>query len=168
MAHEPLVYDVYTNADPAELSDIQLHIFRMWAVWATGGMALGGKILRNPTGKYASSIRMESHGLSHVGILADENIAPEAGILESGHPAFDLKDHLQFGRTYPIHYGGGHAARGVFGAANSRGQFLTGFARIGPNTRPDAFIIPAMSAYQPGLELAKIAAKMAGGGIISW
>jgi len=167
MTKDHIVYTILTNADPSELSDIQLEIYHQWVNFATGGMALNHKVIRNPSGRYAKSIRMESHGLNVVGILADETIAPEAGILETGHGEIDLKEHLQAG-TYPIHYGGGHAARGVFGAANSRGQFLTGFARIGPNSKPGSFVIPAMPAYQPGLELAKIAAKLAGGGTVSW
>ena len=161
---DSIVYDVWTNADPAQLNDIQLEIFRQWSVFATGGMALNGKILKNPGGRYARSLRMEGAGsLNHVAIIADDRVAPEAHFLESGHDEVDLKKYLKPGKAYPLHYGGGQAARGVFGAPRMGGQFLTGWARMGPNSAPDSWIIPAMPAYAPGLTLAQEALKMAGG-----
>jgi hypothetical protein len=165
---DSIVYDVWTNADPAQLTEIQLEIFRQWSVFATGGMALNGKIIKNPGGRYARSLRMESGGLNHVGIIADESIAPEAHFIEGGHDEVDMKKYLTPGKSYPLHYGGGAAARGVFGAPRAGGQYMTGFARMGPNSKPGSWIIPAMPAYAPGRALAEAAAKMGGGGTVSW
>ena len=161
-----VTYDVWTNADPAELTDIQLEIFRQWSVFASGGMALNGKIIKNPGGNYARSIRMESGGLNHVGIIADDSIAPEAHFLEVGHDEVDMKKYLEPGKSYPLHYGGGQAARGGFGAPRMGGQYMVGFARMSANST--GWIIPAMAAYAPGLALAQEAAKMAGGGRVSY
>lgn len=158
-----VVYDVYTNADPDELSDIQLEIFRQWSVFATGGMAIGGKMIRNPTGKYAASIKMTGDGLNSVGVIAT---APEADILEEGHKAYDMKPGLRDGQHYPMNFGGGHAARGTFGKANGRGQYLTGWATFSQGST--GWVIPEMKAYNTGLELAKLAAKLAGGGTVAF
>jgi len=165
---DSIVYDIWTNASPEDLTDIQLEIFRMWSSFATGGMSLNHKIIRNPGGRYARSLRMEQHGLNSVAVLADESIAPEAHFLEGGHDEIDMKKYLTPGKSYPLHYGGGEAARGVFGAPRAGGQYLTGFARMGPNSKPGSWIIPAMPAYAPGLALAQEAAKMAGGGRVSY
>jgi hypothetical protein len=160
--NDPIIYDVWTNADPAQLTDIQLEIFRQWSVFAAGGMALNGKVIKNPGGRYARSIRMESGGLNHVAIIADESIAPEAHFLEAGHDAVDMKKYLTPGKAYPLHYGGGQAARGTFGAPRGDGQYMIGMARFSANARPDSWIIPPMMAYAPGRALAELAAKMAG------
>jgi len=165
---DSIIYDVYTSADPTELTDIQLEIFRMWSSFATGGMSLNHKIIRNPGGRYARSLRMEQHGLNSVAVLADEAIAPEAHFLEVGHDEVDLKKYLTPGKSYPLHYGGGSAARGVFGAPRAGGQYMTGFARMGPNSAPGSWIIPSMPAYAPGQKLAELAAKLAGGGTVNW
>jgi len=168
MALAPIKYDIYTNADPSELTEIQLEIYRIWSNFATGGLTLNHKMIKNPGGRYARSLRMEQHSLNSVAILSDESIAPEAHWLESGHDPVDLKKYLTPGKAYPLHYGGGEAAHGVFGAAGAKGQYMVGFARMGPNSDPNSWIIPRMEAYAPGLALAQEAAKMAGGGTISY
>ena len=156
---DSVCYDVWTNASPEDLTEIQLEIFRQWSVFASGGMALNGKIIKNPGGNYARSIRMESEGLNHVAVIADESIAPEAHFLEVGHDSVDMKKYLEPGKSYPLHYGGGQAARGVFGAPRVGGQYMVGFARM--SARSTGWIIPAMPAYGPGLALAQAASKMA-------
>lgn len=168
----PTVYDVYTNADPGEISEVSLAIYLEWLEFAEGLGRIGGKRLVHPTGKYAKSLSMSKEGLNHTAIIADEKVAPEALWLEVGHGPVDLKESLTQGRAYPIHRGGGlswhpgsaghyqHPALDM--TASAKGQYLVAYARVG-NT---GWVIPAMEAYEPGFELAKKAAEALGGRVV--
>ena len=175
-ATDPIVYDVHTSADPATLNDIGIEIFRLWVEFALGARRLGGKMIAHPTGRYAASLSYRRYGESRVAIIADERIAPEAGILETGHGRVDLKQKLQMGRTYPMHRGtmgaatpgmsvrapGGKVSRishrGAAGMwATARESGFAGFATVGTA----GWIIPAMPAYAPARILAHLAALRA-------
>lgn len=171
---DPLVYDVYTDLPPDELNAVGRHVFKLWLDFALGRSELGGRRLLHPTGRYASSIEFRQTGRSRVAIVADENVAPEAGILETGHGAVDLLQKLTPGRVYPMHRGTGGAApviatgrgaRRVWAAVRAAG--FSGYATVprarragARNTsgRGPAWTIPPMPAYAPARILAQLAA----------
>jgi hypothetical protein len=169
MPAHPTTYDVYTNADPEEISEVALDLYKEWLDFAEGLGRIGGRRLVHPTGRYAKSLRLDRGDLQHVAIIADEKVAPEALWLEVGHGSFDLKESLVRGKAYPIHRGGmlswhppsasgfQHPALGM--EASHRGQFLVAWARVGGT----GWIVPAMPAYEPGLHLAREAARRLGG-----
>ncbi len=167
-------YEVQTDLPAWAVSQISLEIFRMWVNFAQGAETLGGRRIMYPTGRYASSIRSQALGVATVAIAADEDVAPEAAWIESGHKPYDMKKALMRGRGYPMHRmpgagPGGLARTGYTGPISSRktmwaaarGSEFNGFASIGPNAPADSWIIPAMPAYSPALNLAIVAAKMA-------
>lgn len=168
------IYVVKTNLDPEGVTEVALAMFRKWIDFAMGKAALGGKMLIYPTGRYAASIQYRQEGEATVAIIADAAIAPEAAVLETGHVMVDLKKKLTEGRAYPMHrftssrapgglrrIGGGPAGfRPQMWAAVRRGE-ANGFASFGPNSDPDSWIIPAMPAYSPALNLSILAKQMA-------
>lgn len=170
-------YVVKTDLDPTQLNRVGLHIFALWLDFALGNSVLNGRRIVYPTGKYAASLSFRQVGESAVAVVADEDIAPEAAVLESGHGPVDLKTRLAHGRAYPMHrpVGGNQAATGVrrVGSgppglrpsvwAEVRGREASGFASIGPNSPPDSWIIPPMTAYSPAATLARMASTIARG-----
>lgn len=168
MAASSPIYHIYTNLEPEELDDLALEIYKEWLAFAEGRKGFGGKIIRNPSGNYAKALKIDKLDLNHVAVIADEHIAPEALSLEVGHGPIDLKRSLKRGKTYPIHRGGtmfhypslgGNFNPYTGGAANSRGQFLVGFARVGTT----GWIIPPMRASHAVKDIAKQAARSVGG-----
>jgi hypothetical protein len=169
-------YEVQTDLPAWAINQISLEIFRMWVSFAEGGEPLGGRKIAYPTGRYASSIRSQTMGVATVAIMADENIAPEAAWIESGHKPYDMKKALMRGRGYPMHrppgegnfgtrrlgYTGPISRRRTMWAAARSSEF-SGFASIGPNSPADSWIIPEMPAYSPALNLAIAAANIADG-----
>lgn len=172
-----IVYDVFTDMDPDQLNAVGQEVFLKWIDFALGKEPLGGRRLMHPTGRYASAIEFRASNRARVAIVADENIAPEAGILETGHGAVDLLQKLTPGRTYPMHRGTGGAAPQIAtgrGArriwASVRAAGFAGFATV-PRTRTPgssntsrtgpAWVIPAMPAYSPALILAQWVAEKA-------
>jgi hypothetical protein len=91
------VYEIYTNLDPLQLSELASETFKTWLQFALGQQELAGKRLRHPSGRYASAISWRRNGLSRVSILADEDAIPEVGAIEYGHSEIDLKEHMLFG-----------------------------------------------------------------------
>lgn len=173
---EGTTYVVKTNLDPAALNQVGLAIFAKWLDFAMGQAVLGGKRIVYPTGRYAAALQYRQVGEAAVAIIADEDVAPEAAILEKGHASIDLKTRLMMGRGYPMHraQGGNRTPGGlrrVGGAgppgltpkiwADIRTTEGTGFASIGPNSPPGSWIIPPMAAYSPALTLSNIATAMA-------
>lgn len=172
-------YIVRTNLPPAAVTSIGVEIFLMWLDFAMGGSALNGKKIHYPSGRYAASISIKQVDPNTVAIVADENIAPEAAILETGHRSFDMKTVSSLsGRALPMHRPTGAVAgvplkrigAGPKGAgpkpsmwAEVRGREGSGFASFGPNSAPDSWIIPPMAAYSPALTLSVLARKMAAG-----
>jgi len=148
----------------------------------------------HPTGRYAASISMRRYGsrrgsrgpgqvpirtINHVAIIADESLAPEAAILETGHGPIDMLQHLSPGRSYPI-FGDAQTPSAVSGASFPTSSYgrsrvrkmwavsrqLTGFRRTpsasggrkASNTSGTgkAWTIPAMPAYHPAQILADL------------
>jgi hypothetical protein len=168
------IYDIRTNLPPEAVNRIGLELFERWMSFAMGGLSLGSKRLIYPTGRYAASLSYRREGEATVALIADEAIAPEAGILEHGHGPVDLKTRLQHGVAYKMHRWPG-STRGTtlrrIGArpaqprvwAVVRDAAFSGYAAIGPHSAPDSWIIPAMPAYSPALTLAQMARRMTGG-----
>lgn len=170
-----ITYVVRTNLPPEAVSRIATEIFARWLDFALGRGSLNGKRLVYPSGRYASSIQYRQEGESTVAIIADESVAPEAGILEQGHGPVDLKAKLRPGR-YPMHrYPGSNAGGGLRRVGSSvkglkpsiwaeaRAREFSGYATLSENSPPGSWIIPAMPAYSPALVLAAMAKKMAAG-----
>ena len=169
----PIVYDVFTDLDPDRLNEVGRETFLKWLDFATGLSELGGRRIAHPTGRYASSIRYRRFGQSRVAIVADESVAPEANLLETGHGPVDLLGKLHPGRTYPMHRGTGGAGPYVGGGARApkmwamaRAAGFSGFATTpgsaaarGPTNTSGtgaAWTIPAMPAYAPAQILADL------------
>lgn len=89
------VYDVYTDLDPDQLTEVAKETFRMWLMFALGNDTAIGKGLMNPTGRYAASISWKKTGVSRVSIIADEKIAPEAARIEDGADGHNMKVMLE-------------------------------------------------------------------------
>lgn len=94
-SHPP--YVVHTNLDPLQLTEIAAETFFVWLKFALGQQTLEGKKLKHANGRYAASIRWRRTGVAKVAIIADENVAPEAGAIEYGRPAIDMKEHQLYG-----------------------------------------------------------------------
>ena len=169
-----LTYVVRTNLPPAALTELGVEMFVMWLDFALGSGTLNGKRLYYPTGRYANSLRFEQRDASTVAIVADEGMAPEAAILESGHRSFDMKTTVQGGsRRVPMHRRPGsqpgvplrRTGAGPPGLrpsvwAEVRGKEATGFATLSANSPAGSWVIPAMTPYSPGLTLAAMARRM--------
>jgi hypothetical protein len=193
----PKIDIIGTDVDPNYLNQVGLEIFHKWIDFARGRTALGGKTILYPTGRYAASITMRRYGtrrgarvpgdiptrtVTHIAIIADEKLAPEAAILETGHAQIDMLQHLAPGRAYPIHrnaptpagiVSGPDFPRTSYGRAQVRKLWAVsreigarGYARTpknmaarGPSntsgTGP-AWTIPAMPAYAPAQILADL------------
>lgn len=179
-----VTYVVRTDLPPERVTAIGLEVFRLWMDFALGRGTVNGRRVVYPTGRYAASLSMQRDGEAVV-VAADESVAPEVAILESGHMAVDLKTKLQHGRAYPMHRAPGSTpgtsllrigsgppgkprigvgSRGVAAVrrpmmyANLRASTASGFASIGSNST--GWIIPAMPAYAPAATLARMAASM--------
>jgi hypothetical protein len=167
-----VVYVVRTNLPPEAVNFIGQYVYALWVGFALGREVLNGKRLIYPTGRYAASIQFKKEGQSAISVIADEEIAPEAAILESGHGPVDLKTKLMHGRPYPMHRTPGGGAGGLRRAgggpastkpsvwADIRAGEFSGVASIGPNSPPDSWIIPAMTPYAPGMVIATMMRQM--------
>lgn len=168
------VYIVKTNLPPEQVMEIGVEVFLRWMSFAIGATALeNGKKIMYPSGRYASSISIKKTGEASVAIVADESIAPEAAVLESGHAAIDLKTKLQHGRPYPMHRAVGGNVPGLRRVGSGPPGFSpriwaevkqresSGFASIGPNSPAGSWIIPPMVAYSPAAVLASMAQQQA-------
>lgn len=175
-----LTFDVMTDLEPEYLSEAAIAVFQMWVEFALGQTELNGHKIENPTGRYASSISMRAYGERRIAIISNSKIAPEADILETGHPAIDLKKRLTPGRVYPMHRGSGFTHVGGGGRAGYRGTRkmwakarsagAAGFATVPTHITPenaDSWIIPEMPAYSPARLLATLAREhLANGGTL--
>ena len=140
------VYAVHTDLPPETITAVGLEIAKLWAEYALGADTPGLKRIEHPTGRYASAIQFRKEGVATVSIVADENVAPEAAILETGHKPVDLKTKLQHGRRYPMHREGGR---------------YTGMSAPVPlSSTGRNWVIPEMKAYTPARTFAKMAAAM--------
>ena len=178
--------DVYSELQPKQLNAIGLAVFRAWTEFSLGQRALGGRRLRQPTGKYASSLRFEVIGKNHVAVISDDGIAPHAKIIESGHRQVDMLDYLTPGRAYPITrtmfkpVPGAATSYAVYPGTGKRARTGSGLVRAGrfvpsvtgivrtPSSRAavqgrtntsgrgPAWTIPAMPAYSPARLIAAL------------
>lgn len=161
-------YDVMTDMDPQTVTAVSREIYRRWVDFALGRSKLGINTLMHPTGRYASSIQFKRWSATKISVFTDDNLAPEAEILEHGHGPIDLKKKLQPGKAYPMHRG----REGQFGSAGygkpvlnrtvagrmkniwarPRARGFTGFARVPTKitaANATSWIIPRMPAYAP-------------------
>lgn len=90
------VYDVFTDLDPQQLTQVAVETYYKWLQFAVGDAEIGGKKLKHPTGRYAASLSWKKTGVAKVAIIADESVAEEVGILESpdGRGAYSMKDKM--------------------------------------------------------------------------
>lgn len=95
-----VVYDVFTDLDPAQLTEVAMETYRIWLQFALGQGNLTGRKIANPSGRYAASLSWSQTGPNRVTILADESIAPEASYIESGTPGADVKQMLARNTKY--------------------------------------------------------------------
>lgn len=175
-----ITYVVRTDLPPEGVTRVAVELFTLWMNFALGGEALNGKKLIYPSGRYAASISYRRMGEATVALIADEEMAPEAAILETGHRAFDMKTVTRLsGRALPMHrpLAGpavaqatglrrvGTTMRPSMWAYAMRGGGLVepsaGFASFGPNSPPGSWWIPPMPAYAPALTLAAIGRRLA-------
>lgn len=188
----PTVHIVSTDQDPEFINQVALEVYRRWVEFALGQVELGGRRIKNPTGKYASSISIRRYGtrtgvrrpgeipkrtVTHIAIIANEKVAPEAAILETGHRAIDMLEHLKPNTAYPIHREGGPPPLMIGQSAYARSQVRSmwstrrqaslqglvktprvGEARGARNTSGTgpAWTIPAMPAYAPAQILSEL------------
>ncbi len=172
--------DIFSDGDPAELNAVSLAIFRVWSEWSLGQRALGGRRLRQPTGTYASALRIEMDGKNHAAVFVDTSVASHAEALETGHPAYSMLDYMTPGQRIPIHRTGfvpgaaglrysvnpvtGKASRARSSGLYRAGRWVAGLygivrvpraasGRNTSNTGP-AWTIPAMPSYAPARHIA--------------
>lgn len=201
----PQIEIISTDAVPEYLNAVSVEIFRLWREFALGSRHLGGRKLLYPTGRYASSISMVRRGsrvttvrqgrefhtrmITSIAIVANEQAAPEAAILETGHKGIDMLQHLAPDTYYPMHRSGPVPASVRQGAASFprdpsqrrrvrqiwsqiRETRATGRAKTpldpsmrGPmntsHTGP-AWYIPPMPMYEPAHILAELYANAKG------
>lgn len=98
-----MMWNVYTDLDPDDLTEVAMETFIAWVSFALGGSSLGGRTLGKGNkaffrsqlrGRYAASISWKQVGPNHVAIIADEEIAPEALWIEEGTSGADMKRHM--------------------------------------------------------------------------
>jgi len=169
---------VRTNLPPETVTSIGVEIFLLWLDFALGGGALNGKKLIYPSGRYAAAISFRQVDAATVAIVADEDAAPEAAILETGHRGFDMKTVTRLqGRAIPMHRpvaspevsratglrrtGSGPPGLKPAIWAELRSASSSGFASFGPHSAPDSWMIPPMQPYAPAMALAVMAKRMA-------
>lgn len=184
-------YSVFTDLEPEDVDDIALEIFARWVNFAMGKEAIGGHVLKHPTGRYAQSISVQRYGKNHVAIMADEEIAPEAQWIETGHAAVDFIAMFP-GKTFKMHRADPNSDAGrLFGSAGYadpiesrhnrlqtgahissarrrtmwaevRDQGETGYATVPhERTRAGEWMIPAMEAYSPAGHLSALFEELA-------
>jgi hypothetical protein len=98
------IYDVYTDLDPDELTEVAMETYLAWVSFALGAVSLGGRTLGKDSGpmsqmrgRYALSISWKKDGPNRVAIIADETIAPEALWIEEGTAGANMKEHMLTG-----------------------------------------------------------------------
>jgi hypothetical protein len=98
-----MMWNVYTDLDPDELTEVAMETFIAWVSFALGSVSLGGRTLGKGDksfyrsqlrGRYAASISWKKEGPNHVAIIADEDMAPEALWIEEGTKGANMKEHM--------------------------------------------------------------------------
>lgn len=162
------VYDVWTDADEAGVTEIAVAIAKKWIAFAMGEDQINGMHIANPTGRMASSISIEKISPLHIAIVSDEEMAPESKFLEEGHARYDMKSKF-LGRVFPLHRGTGEPIlNSTFGGrannvwASPRAEGFNGMARVPTHITPEneaSWIIPAMPAWSPVMHLVALAQR---------
>jgi hypothetical protein len=180
-------YTVHTNLNPEQLTEVAMETYRQWLAFALGQFSIGGKTLAHPSGRYAASISWRRTGAASVAIIADESTTPEAGWIEEGHAAFDIRAKMLKGRPFrriPIRKDGSLPANSTPQIIENRlgGRLSKPQAKIWATPRPavdavrwvtmssnprngkgqPAWIIPAMAPYAPAKILSDLIAKQYG------
>lgn len=96
------VYDVYTDLNPQQLTELAAETFLVWLKFALGQQEIGGHKIKHASGRYAAALSWKRIGVSRVAIIADESKAPEIGAIEYGHQPQDMKLHMLYGGSAHI------------------------------------------------------------------
>ena len=94
--------NIRTNLSPEYVHDLLLETYQMWMEFALGKSSIGGRMLKNPSGRYASAItadRGPEGNIIAVYIEPGHIGSKEAAIIEHGHGPVDLKQKMLRGRT---------------------------------------------------------------------
>jgi hypothetical protein len=181
------VYTVKTNLNPDQLTEVAISTYRQWLAFALGQFSIGGKTLAHPSGRYAASLSWRRTGEASVAIIADESADPEAGWIEEGHAAFDIRAKMLKGQPYrriPIRKDGSLPANSTPQIIENRlgGRLSKPQGKLWATPRPavdavrwvtmsnnarnhqgkPAWIIPAMAPYAPAKILSDLIAKQYG------
>jgi len=187
------IYDIYSNLDQEEASSLALDTFQKWMEFAMGNQAIGGRMLKRPSGRYASSIRYDDSHPGYIAIYADAGEAPEANFIEDGRQnATDLKEYMlgngkghrskdgSLYRIIPIKNENeviptnpvitrtpyGWAGGSPFMWANENKMAFSSFNvhfRTMSSKQTGKWIIPPMAAYSPAMYLSQELNNSAGG-----
>lgn len=87
------VYEVHTNLDPEQLTELAAETYRIWLRFALGQESIGGKTLRHPSGRYAAALSWQRTGAASIAIIADET-TPEVGWIEYGRQGADIREAM--------------------------------------------------------------------------
>jgi hypothetical protein len=100
-----MTYDVHTNLNPEQLTDVAIETYKMWLNFALGKDSLNGRTLKHPSGRYAAAVSWKRTGVASIAIIADESV-PETGWIEYGRDGADMKAaQLGKGNTKVSKYG---------------------------------------------------------------
>ena len=176
-------YYVKTALSPEEIGEAAMETYRMWVEFAVGRRALGGpggRLLRHPTGDYASAIQWKV-GMRTAEIWTEEGPKehPSVRPIEYGRPETELKPYMLGGGKNTRMDSEGHLYRiiplkndesteqlvpGMSGSAMKMLSVETKERRFGnvrfrtmsdrPGSAP--WIIPAMKPYAPAEILARM------------
>lgn len=99
MANE--IYEVKTNLNPEQLTELAAETYRLWLAFALGSQAIGGKTLAHPSGRYAAALSWRRTGEASIAIIADES-TPEVGWIEYGRQGADIREAMLSGGNAKI------------------------------------------------------------------
>lgn len=151
MANE--VYEVHTNLSPSQLTELAVETYKAWLQFAMGKQAIGGKVLKHPSGQYAAALSWRRTGATSIAIIADESV-PQVGWIEYGRAAADIKAAMLADAKVSKD---GHRYRVIPVSREPAKMWATTrpFITIS-DKKPGSWIVPAMPAYSPGAILADL------------
>jgi hypothetical protein len=88
---------VHSNMSAEDISEALLSTFQKWVEFALGQRKLGGKMLKNPSGRLAAALRAETDREGNVVAIyvdPDTEGAEVNQFLIYGHKAIDMKAHM--------------------------------------------------------------------------
>lgn len=95
------VYEVKTNLNPEQLTELAAETYRIWLGFALGKTSIGGKTLAHPSGRYAAALSWRRTGIASIAIIADES-TPEVGWIEYGRQGADIREAMLSGGNAKI------------------------------------------------------------------